>query len=81
MNNTITLPEGYRLKVVHLHENNSSKEDRMNSKYVTLAAIFDDNNNSVGTGIARCSKHDEPNRKMGFNIAVQRAAKQAGLIL
>lgn len=67
--------DGMRLKLVHLHEGNSSKRQRHGRKFVTVALIIDDRGFVEAEGYAECSKQDNPRRKIGREIAIGRALK------
>lgn len=73
------LPDNIRAHVVYLHEGNKSKNQlkkiaRADSRYVTLAKLIDtDTDQVVGTGMAACSRHDNPSRRVGRAIAIGRA--------
>lgn len=69
------LPEGYKLRVRHLHSGNSSRAERNGKPYVTTARIISRDGACVARGVARCSKHDAPSRSVGRAIAVGRAVK------
>ena len=70
------LPEGYRLRVVHLHKDNSSRKQRLNSEYRTIARILDSTDNVVVEASAKChSELDFPSRQKGFQVAVGRAKR------
>lgn len=79
------IPEGYHLRVVHLHDGNSweytrrpvaSKVHGTGRKYVTIATIIDANNETLAEGIASCSAEDNPCRQIGREVAVGRAMKE-----
>jgi hypothetical protein len=80
----VELPEGFKIKRVHLHVCNSSDEQRMEAvkgilktthvpKYVTISSVVDSDNNCVAKGLAVCSSQDSPSRKRGRLIADGRA--------
>lgn len=79
------LPEGYRVRVAHLHPGNSSSNQRKklgktNARYVTIARLFtQDGEVPIGKGIAACSSKDNPSRHLGREIAVGRAMANAGV--
>jgi len=69
----MTIPEGMRLQVVHLHADNSTIEQRENSKYKTIARLFSrETNEVVSEAASRCCKNDTPDRRRGFQVAVGR---------
>ncbi len=72
------LPSQYRVKVVHLHRGNSSRQQRHGHCYRTIAKILRRSNGMVvGIGEARCSNRDKPCRSTGRQVAVGRAMKDA----
>jgi hypothetical protein len=70
------LPEGYRIKIKHLHEGNVGKKLLMGARYATVAEVEDDKRNVIATATAICGKRDNPSRKLGRQIAVGRALKK-----
>ncbi len=70
------LPEGFRLKLVHLHQGNSSRKQRHGHSYVTHARIVNKNDKVVARGIAMCSNKDNPSRAIGRRIAIGRVEKE-----
>jgi len=78
------LPYNLNVKVVHLHPGNCTRNQlkkygKTNAKYVTIAKIYDDNEDwhePVATGVAACSAKDSPSRQLGRRIAVGRAMAQ-----
>ena len=69
----VELPDGYRLRVNHLHQGNTSKNQRHGHSYITIARIFDAKNKEVAKGQAFCSRRDTPRRSTGRALAVSRA--------
>ena len=75
------VPGNLKLQVLYLHEgrcsgNQLKKVGRTNTKYVTLARLYDKNVEPpqlVAEGLAACSAKDNPNRKIGRAVAVGRA--------
>lgn len=62
----------------HLHPNNSSKEQRLGSKYATIAFVKEPNTGiTLATGMSRCNKTDEINKKYGAVLARERALENA----
>jgi len=60
----------------HLHPGNSSRAQRLNSRYVTITKVFDTAGNIIGQGMARCRNSDTPSRTTGRLIADGRAMLQ-----
>jgi hypothetical protein len=81
------LPSNIRVRVVHLHPGNTSvnqlkKHGKTNTKYVTIARLYDDNSEwdyPIATGVAACSSKDNPSRQVGRQVAVGRAMRAAGV--
>ena len=65
-----------RIKCKHLHQGNSTPEERHNSVYKTVAWAIDEKGNRLATASARCRKGDSPTRKEGKAIAVGRLLSQ-----
>jgi hypothetical protein len=74
----VVLPEGYHLRIKHLHPGNSSRSQRHGHKYMTIAKIYD-GPTLVAKAKAQCSKQDHPSRALGREIAVGRVLKKAGV--
>jgi protein subunit release factor B len=71
-------PQGTFVRVTHLHEGNSSRIQRDGKKYRTIAKLVDKtSHNVIMQANAFCSNHDNPNRKLGRLIAVNRLLFQA----
>ena len=76
------LPKGLYIKVVHLHQGNTTRSQlkkigKTNTRYVTIAKLFDDNHPfSVAQGMAVCGHNDSPSRQLGRSIAVGRALRE-----
>ena len=69
----MTIPNKLRLQVTHLHPDNSDDEQRENSKYKTIARLFDkETDELVHEASSRCCDNDTPDRKRGYQIAVGR---------
>jgi len=71
----IELPEGYHIKRVHLHESNSTLQQRHGHAYMTISKIVDRNGHVKATGYSYCSRKDNPSRALGRAIADGRALK------
>lgn len=68
----------YYVKHHHLHPQNSTKQQRQNSKYATVATVIDSTNSAViGTGLARCNSCDDIDKKVGALLARERALLMA----
>ena len=63
-----------KIRVQHLHDGNSTRKQRHNSKYITVASVVDDHGNVYDTAVARCNKSDTPSRKTGRMLALSRLA-------
>ena len=72
------LANGYTLRRIHLHQGNSSRNQRHGHPYVTISRIFDKEGNEVAKGTARCSRQDQPIRAVGRTLADSRALAQLG---
>ena len=70
-----SLPEGLRLKLVHLHQGNSSRKQRHGHSYVTHARVVNKEDVVIANGIAMCSNKDNPSRAIGRRIAIGRVVK------
>jgi hypothetical protein len=69
-------PQNIKVRVKRLHPNNSTKKQRLNSLYLVTVSIIDrDTQQLLGRGMSRCSKHDTPNRKLGRELAYNRAVE------
>jgi len=69
----MTVPDHLRLQVVHLHPANSSRHQRKNSVYRTIARLFDkDTDELIREASSKCSDLDIPDRKRGYQVAVGR---------
>lgn len=66
------VPEGMRIKVVHLHEGNSSSRLRKGKKYRTIARLIDNEDRVVSEGEALCGPRDVPSKQLGREIATGR---------
>mgnify|MGYP000164866529 CR=1 FL=1 len=74
---TGALPATVRLQVSHIHDGNSTYEERGFCEYLTLAKVLDRETNEVlATAEARCNPNDSPNRKRGYLIATERVKKK-----
>lgn len=73
------IPNGYRARVVHLHPNNSTPEQRQGHTYVTVCELQNADREVVGTGKSCCSSKDSPRRSVGRQVAIGRAMKDAGI--
>ena len=70
------VPRSLQVKVIHLHEGNSSEEKRGGARYVTHAHLVERKTGEiVARAEARCSPNDCPVRSLGRRIAVGRALK------
>lgn len=65
-----------KIKCKHLHQHNSTDEERHNSVYVTVAWAIDEDGRRLGVAKARCRKGDNPSRKTGKSLAVGRLLSQ-----
>lgn len=71
------VPKNMRVIVKHLHEGNSTKDERKGHKYVTIARLFDkETGEFISESFAYCSKRDVPSRKVGRMVAIGRALKE-----
>lgn len=61
----------------HLHPHNSTKRQRMGSKYATFAYVKTANGVLLGTGLSRCNSHDEIDKHYGAALARERAVEDA----
>lgn len=69
------VPVECSLRVVHLHEGNSSKRQRRGASFLTIAKLIDHQGEVVSIGYAQCRSTDVPNRRVGRHVAVGRALK------
>lgn len=70
------LPQGFKVRVVHLHRGNSSNNQRSGHEMVTLAEVRSQSTGEVITSAkARCSDKDNPRRQIGRQVAVGRAIR------
>jgi len=70
------IPESLRLNVVHLHNGNSSRNQRKGHSFVTLVKLMDRSTDTViAEGKAYCSDGDSPRRSIGRQVAIGRALK------
>jgi len=79
----ITVPDDLKLHVFHLHPANSTRKQRDNSPYKTVARLICRSTEEVvAEASAKChSKLDFPNRRTGYNLAVRRVLMKAlGLV-
>lgn len=60
-------------RLVHLTPATASGRARDKKKWKTVAEVVDTYNGTRATGIAWCSKRDNPSRKVGREIAIGRA--------
>lgn len=73
----------YHVRHKHLHPQNSTKKQRNNSKYATVAQVFvfdgrvSGGKRIIGEGIARCNKNDAVDKKVGSLLAENRALLDA----
>jgi len=64
----------YLVKVHHIHGPEAKKYFK--KKYVTLCWVYDRQTGELLANTrSECSRKDTPNRKLGFEIALQRAHK------
>ena len=75
LNQMYNIPEHLFVHLQHLHNGNSTDEQRSGRQYITIAHIVDEQD-KVTTAKAVCSPRDTPNRKLGRDIAVARAWKK-----
>ena len=68
--------EDWVVKVVHLHEGNSTRKTRRGYKYLTLAYAFNPKTGEVLKETSKCSNGDIPCRKRGYSIAYGRIMKK-----
>ena len=71
----------WRINHKHLHPHNSSKRQRMGSKYATIAFVRTSGGVVLGTGLARCNTHDAIDKHYGATLARERALENALLCL
>lgn len=64
------------VKLVHLTTANSSRRARDGKSWKTIAVLKDTYNGVTAQGISWCSKRDQPNRKLGREVAFGRAARK-----
>lgn len=70
------VPKNLMVRVVHLHDGNSTKRDRNGYAYATICTLVDrSTKEEVACAYTFCSKKDVPNRKTGRMVAVGRALK------
>jgi len=70
----ISIPDDLKLHVFHLHRDNSTRKQRENSPYRTIARLICKSTEEViAEASAKChSQLDQPNRKIGYELAVRR---------
>lgn len=74
MNIEDILDPGAVLVVHHLHQGNSTKQDRKGAKFYTKAMILDGTNKGsiLYEAYAKCHPKDQPSRRLGRSVAVSR---------
>ena len=88
MNKIQDVPVGHRLVVHHIHDffdrcawaeeevsGGLRSERRKLPRYITVAKLYDETETMVAEGTATCSPRDNPSRKLGRIIAVNRCIK------
>ena len=64
------------VRLVHLTPTTASGRARDKKKWKTVAVVEDTYNGVRATGMAWCSKRDNPSRKIGRDIAIGRAVSK-----
>lgn len=70
--------KGYKVKVIHGFTEKDDNFHHLSDRKTTI--YLKDLNDVEWMGVARCSKRDQYNRKLGNKIALGRVLKNAGII-
>lgn len=70
------IPQEIMVRVVHLHEGNSTRKQRKGRKYATVCRLVGPTGDVISEGYAFCSNNDAPRRDIGRQVAIGRAMKE-----